>query len=215
MVEEEFMACRSSERAEKLKESPINLPAELQMSDRRDLDVAVFELIGVADRAEREGFVISFISKQETLSRDSDCRNKETENQRAKSEGRGFRIDELALDIWDALTDDERLSVPQWIETNFAQDWVVAIPDGNPKLPDAEDMLDAATVFFSSKKARVQRGSLVQLVRMQKSFINSASLASGEIFPCEFSRNLARRTIAATVEHRSTRRRIGAESIYR
>src|SRR5882724_248410 len=54
MVEEEFMACRSSERAEKLKESPINLPAELQMSDRRDLDVAVFELIGVADRAERE-----------------------------------------------------------------------------------------------------------------------------------------------------------------
>lgn len=64
MVEEEFMACRSSERAEKLKESPINLPAELQMSDRRDLDVAVFELIGVADHAERERLCDQLYSKQ-------------------------------------------------------------------------------------------------------------------------------------------------------
>jgi hypothetical protein len=54
MVEEEFMACRSSERAEKLKESPIKLPAELRMSDRRHLDLAVFELIGVTDAKERE-----------------------------------------------------------------------------------------------------------------------------------------------------------------
>jgi len=54
MVEDEFMACRSSERAEKLKESPIKLPAELRMNDRRGLDLAVFELIGVTDSKERE-----------------------------------------------------------------------------------------------------------------------------------------------------------------
>jgi hypothetical protein len=54
MVEEEFMACRSSERAGKLKESPISLPAELRMGDRRDLDLAVYELIGVPDSKERE-----------------------------------------------------------------------------------------------------------------------------------------------------------------
>jgi hypothetical protein len=54
MVEEEFMACRSPERAEKLKGSPIKLPAELRMDDRRDLDLAVFELIRVTDPKERE-----------------------------------------------------------------------------------------------------------------------------------------------------------------
>jgi hypothetical protein len=54
MVEEEFMACRSSERAEKSKELPISLPAELRMDDRRALDLAVFELIGVSDPKERD-----------------------------------------------------------------------------------------------------------------------------------------------------------------
>jgi hypothetical protein len=80
------------------------------------------------------------------------------QEQRATSQGRGLRIDDLALDVWDALTDDERLSIPEWIERNFAQDWPVTIPEGNPKLPDAEDMLDAATVFFSNAKgARATR----------------------------------------------------------
>ena len=69
-----------------------------------------------------------------------------------------MRIDELALDVWDALSEDERLSIPEWIASNFAHDWLVTIPDGNPKLPEAEDMLDAATVFFSSTKgARATR----------------------------------------------------------
>jgi methylase of polypeptide subunit release factors len=152
MVEEEFMGCRSSDRAEKLKELPINLPAELEMSDRRELDVAVFELIGVADRAERERLCDQLYFETAKHFREIRIVEIKKQEQRAKSEGRGFRIDELALDIWDALTDDERLSVPQWIESNFAQDWAVGIPDGNPKLPDAQDMLDATTVFFSSKK---------------------------------------------------------------
>jgi hypothetical protein len=50
MVEQELMECHSSERAQKLKDTPVSLPAELQMADRRALDLAVFELIGVADR---------------------------------------------------------------------------------------------------------------------------------------------------------------------
>ena len=152
MVEEEFMACRSSERAEKLKESPINLPAELRMSDRRDLDVAVFELIGVADHAERERLCDQLYFETAKHFREIRIVEIKKQEQRAKTEGRGFRIDELALDIWDALTDDERLSIPQWIESNFGHDWPVVMTDGNPKLPDAEDMLDATTVFFSSKK---------------------------------------------------------------
>lgn len=158
MVEEEFMTCRSSERAEKLNESPIVLPAELQMRDRQDLDLAVFELIGVTDSAEREKLCKELYVETARYLREIRIVEIKKQEQRAKSEGRGFRIEELAIDIWDALTDDERLSIPEWIESNFGQHWPLTIPDGNPKLPDAEDMLDAATVFFRNRKgARAAR----------------------------------------------------------
>jgi hypothetical protein len=158
MVEEEFMACRSSKRAEKLKETPINLPAELRMGDRRDLDLSVFELIGVTDQVEREKLCDDLYVETAKYLREIRTVEIKKQEQRTKSEGRGFRIDELALDVWDALTEYERVSIPEWIKSTFAQDWTVAIPDGNPKLPDAEDMLDATTVFFSNKKgARAAR----------------------------------------------------------
>jgi hypothetical protein len=173
MVEEEFMACRSSERAEKLKESPIKLPVELQMNDRRDLDLAVFELIGVTDAKERERLCDQLYLETAKHFREIRIVEIKKQEQRAKSQGRGLRIDELARDVWDALTKDERLSIREWIEGNFAHDWLVTIPDGNPKLPEAEDMLDAATVFFSTTKgARARRGSTVPRVHMRKWFIN-------------------------------------------
>ena len=152
------MCCRSSERAEKMKQSPISLPKELEMRDRRDLDLAVFELIGVTDAKERERLCDQLYFEAAKHFREIRIVEIKKQEQRAKSQGRGLRIDELALDVWDALTEDERLSIPEWIESNFAHNWLVTIPDGNPKLPDAEDMLDAATVFFSSTKgARATR----------------------------------------------------------
>jgi chaperonin cofactor prefoldin len=158
MVEELFMDCRSSERAEKLKELPISLPAELRMDDRRDVDLAVFELIGVSDAKEREKLCDQLYFETAKHFREIRIVEIKKQEQRAKSQGRGLRIDELALDVWDALAEDERLSIPEWIESNFPQDWLATIPDGNPKLPDAEDMLDAATVFFSNTKgARATR----------------------------------------------------------
>jgi methylase of polypeptide subunit release factors len=158
MVEEFFMDCRSSERAEKMKHSPITLPRELEMRDRRDLDLAVFELIGINDPKEREKLCDELYFETAKHFREIRIVEIKKQEQRAKSQGRGLRIDELALDVWDALTDDERLSILEWIESNFAQDWQVTIPEGNAKLPDAEDMLDAATVFFSNPKgARATR----------------------------------------------------------
>jgi hypothetical protein len=152
MVEEEFIACRSSERAAKLNELPIGAPAELRTLDRRDLDLAVFELIGVTDSDAREKLCDELYFEPAKHFREIRIVEIKKQEQRAKSEGRGFRIDELAVDIWDALTDHERLPIVDWVGSNFAHDWPVTIPDGNPKLPDFEDMLDAATVFFSSKK---------------------------------------------------------------
>ena len=152
MVEEDFMACRSSERAEKLAQLPITLPPELERSDRRDLDLAVFELIGVTDPAKREKLCDELYFETAKHFREIRVVEIKKQEQRAKSQGRGFRIDELTLDLWDALTDDERLSIQDWIERNFTKDWALTIPEGYPNLPDADDMLDATTVFFTNRK---------------------------------------------------------------
>ena len=46
LVEEQLMDCHTPERARKLAAGPLVLSDELQQSDRRDLDDAVFELLG-------------------------------------------------------------------------------------------------------------------------------------------------------------------------
>src|SRR5947207_14014873 len=127
------MGCRACERAEKPKEAAIHLPGELWMNGGRDLERSVFELSGVSDAKEREKLCDELYFETAKHFREIRIVEIRKQEQRAKSQGRGLRIDELALDVWDALTDDERLSILEWIGGNFAQDWLVTIPDGNPK----------------------------------------------------------------------------------
>jgi hypothetical protein len=54
LVEEELKACHSAERAAKLAAGPPSLPWELRQPDRRALDLAVLELLGVDSPTERE-----------------------------------------------------------------------------------------------------------------------------------------------------------------
>jgi hypothetical protein len=57
LIEEQLMDCHTPERARKLALGPLVLSYELQQEDRRDLDGAVFELLGVCDPEERAGLV--------------------------------------------------------------------------------------------------------------------------------------------------------------
>ena len=70
------------------------------------------------------------------------------QEQRAKSEGRAFRTDELAADLWDSLADDDKQPLADWLSAQVSNGEVHEIPDGHANLPDANDMLDANTVFF-------------------------------------------------------------------
>jgi methylase of polypeptide subunit release factors len=153
MVEEEFTACRSSERAEQMEKLPIVLPSELKMSDRRDLDLAVFELIGVTEPAEREKLCDELYFETAKHFRHTRVVEIKKQEQRAKTEGREFRIEELALDLWDALTEEEKVRLTDWLRQTFSPEWKAIIPEGRPHLPDAHDMLEATTVFFQLRKA--------------------------------------------------------------
>ncbi len=148
MVEEEFMACHSAERAKKLAEKPISLPTELLMPDRRALDLAVFELLGVTDAKERDAFCDELYRETAAHFRQIRVVEIQKQVQRAKNEGRAFRTDELAADLWDALTDDEKQPLAEWLAAQVSDGTTLEIPEGRASLPDATDMLDATTVFF-------------------------------------------------------------------
>ena len=153
MVEEEFMECHSAERAKKLAEKPISLPSELEMPDRRALDLAVFELLGVTDAKEREAMCDELYRETATHFRQIRVVEIQKQAQRASTEGREFRTDELAADLWDALSEDERLPLTEWITNEVTDGMPVSIPEGEASITDGMDMLDANAVFFQDQKA--------------------------------------------------------------
>jgi hypothetical protein len=153
MVEEEFMECHSSERIKKLAEKPIELPQELKMSDRRALDLAVFELLGVSTAAEREKLCDELYYETGNHFRQIRIVEVQKQEQRANAEGREFRTDELAADLWDSLPDEEKQPLAPWITSQLSGGTTVNIPEGNASLPDANDFLDPSTVFFRQSQA--------------------------------------------------------------
>ncbi|MCX8092075.1 MAG: hypothetical protein N3I86_14275, partial [Verrucomicrobiae bacterium] len=150
MVEEEFMECHSIVRARKLAQKPVSLPSELRQPDRRALDLAVFELLGVTSAREREALCDELYRETAGHFRQIRLVEIQKQEQRARAEGREFRTDELAADLWDALTEEERQPVAEWLAAQTAGRGGArfVIPEGRPHLPDASDFLDASTVFF-------------------------------------------------------------------
>lgn len=159
LVEEEFMECHSSERIKKLAEKPIGLPQELKMPDRRALDLAVFELLGVVDATEREKLCDELYYETAKHFRQIRIVEVQKQEQRAGGGERDFKTDELALDLWDSLSSADKQPLVQWIASQIVDGAAVSIPEGQPSLPDASDFLDANTVFFRQSgagKARAQ-----------------------------------------------------------
>jgi hypothetical protein len=148
MVEEKFMECHSSERIKKLAEKPVELPAELRMPDRRALDLAVFELLGVPTAAERKQLCDELYYETARHFRQIRIVEVQKQEQRARAEGREFRTDELAADLWDGLPGEYKQPLTQWIASQTTGATPVIIPEGKARLPDASDFLDASTVFF-------------------------------------------------------------------
>ena len=147
-VEQDFLECQRPERARKLAEKPIGLPIELTMPDRRALDLAVFELLGVTDAAEREKLCDALYHETSAHFRHNRILDIQKQEQRAQSEDREFRTEDLAADLWDSLPDEDKQPLPAWVAAQVTDRLLVNIPDGRASLPDANDFLDASTVFF-------------------------------------------------------------------
>jgi len=148
MVEEEFMDCRSAVRAKKLAEEPVKLPWELQQPDRRALDLAVLELLGVADAKEREKLCDELYHETAAHFRQIRVVEIQKQEQRAGADDREYQTDELVADLWDSLVPEEKQPLAEWFAAQAGGGKAQTIPEGQASLPDANDMLDASTVFF-------------------------------------------------------------------
>jgi hypothetical protein len=186
MVEEAFMECRSSERAAKLDKNPVTLPLELRMDDRRNLDLAVFELLGIEDVTERERVCDELYFEIAKHFRQSRIIEIQKQEQRAKTDGQGFRAEELAADLWDALEDDEKVPLVEWLSHRVTSGTYVTVPAGKAQLPEATDMFAANSVLFrrDSAKSEITQLELPSRSHAELIYILATNRIAGDIrFP--------------------------------
>lgn len=153
LVEEQLMECHSPERARRIAEGPIVLSDELNQPDRRDLDDAIFELLGVTQAGRRTKLVDRLDVETALHFRQIRVIELQKMEQRKKSATRKFSAEELAADLWDAAELEELTPLKEWIAKQPGVTAAAIIPDTSPAhLSGHAKMFDNATVYFGKDR---------------------------------------------------------------
>ncbi len=154
-VEEAFMECHSYERAQELALQPVELPQELMQEDRRELDDAVLELIGVSDASERSRLRDRLYV--ETAAHFRAIRVIETQKQEDRASGSERRLTaaDQAADVWDALQAADRTPLADWLRANAPAPVAdIDLPEERPCYLASGSMFDHETVYFGKNRER-------------------------------------------------------------
>ena len=156
LVEEQLMDCHSPERARSLAAGPSVLPDELRQPDRRELDDAVFEMLGVSDSGERSELIDRLYEATSQHFRDIRVVEIEKMDQRAKSEGTRLNVHDMAADLWDTVELNDSLSLVQWLTECPQADVWVDVPEERPVILLDNPLFPDHTVYFGrSRKEQV------------------------------------------------------------
>lgn len=199
LVEQSFLDCHTETQMRALQEQPLGLPIELQQADRKELDLAVFELLGVADPKRREKLVERLYAETSLYHRGQRIQDIQSSINRTKSKGmKGSGQLELALDAWQQLEPEWQIPLPRWLAENAFAAKTVELPDGDVRLPAVENFFEANTLFFGKKPgrahecaSRVEAELLYQISR--EGLRGPVSIPSGEA---------QARKLLAELEHR-------------
>lgn len=153
LVEQSLLECHSLERAKRIAEGPVLMPSELERADRRALDDAVFELLGVADPNRREKLVDRLYAETALHFRQIRVVEIQKMEQRRKSATRRFSAEELASDLWDAAELRDLTPLKEWIAKQPQATAAAIIPDASPAhLSGHAKMFDNETVYFGKDR---------------------------------------------------------------
>ena len=148
LVEEQLMDCHTPERARRIAGGPLVYSDELKQADRRELDDAVLELLGVSDAAERRRLVDRLYEATALHFRDIRVVEIEKMQQRARTSNRRFSVQDLAADIWDAAELEDATPLAEWIGQRPESNGLAIIPDERPARLSSDVMFSANIVHF-------------------------------------------------------------------
>jgi hypothetical protein len=187
-IEEQLMDCHTSERARKLAAGPLVLSHELQQRDRRNLDDAVFQLLGVSDPDERDELIGRLYEATAQHFRDIRVVEIEKMEQRAKGGGTRFRVEDLAADIWDAAELEDATPLAEWVGQQPESDSVATLPDERPAVISDDVMFSPNTVYFGKKREShtdcQSRGQAQLVVRLANLGVHGEVRLPADLGPC-------------------------------
>ena len=152
MIEEQLMDCHTPDRARRIAAGPLVLSQELQRADRRELDDAVFEMLGVADAHERAELIGRLYEETARHFREIRVVEIEKMEQRAKSENKRFSVQDLAADIWDAAALEDATPLAEWVGQRPESDSCASIPEERPIHLSNDVMFAPNTVYFGKER---------------------------------------------------------------
>jgi len=152
LVERELLECHTAEEVRRAADRPLALPEELCQKDRRELDDAVWEVLGVGDERRRRALTDRLYREVALHFRSIRVVEVQKMEQRRRTDGgSGVSTVSLAADAWAELGADWRMPLSEWLEQEGVGTRVVDIPEGRVRIAAEHDMFEANTVFFGSK----------------------------------------------------------------
>lgn len=153
-LEDALRDCHTTEEVLAADKLPLGIPSELRQNDRRELDDAVFEMLGVAD-AKRRGELINRlyeeITKHMRAIRVMEVQKMEQRRRGARS-GEVSQVD-LAADAWNELEPEWQQPLRDWLADHSNGCKTISLPEGRVRLPAAEHFFEATTLYFGSNPA--------------------------------------------------------------
>ena len=149
LVEEALLECHDSDSMRAILVSEPQLPKELRQPDRRELDLCVLEMIGVADARERETILEELYLETVKYYRYQRTQDIQAMENRAGAKARRFTPQDLAEGVWHSLPED--LTGPaliEWMHNTYQDVICVEIPEGKPEALGTSDMWNPTTVVF-------------------------------------------------------------------
>ena len=154
LLEPQLRDCTTTEDVLNAAELPLGLPEELERTDRRQLDDAVFELLGVSNPRRREDLVDRLYREMTLHTRAI----RVVEVQKMEQRRHGVSTQkisqlDLALDAWQQLEPEWQRPLSDWLTENAPHAKIVDLPEGTVRLPDAGNFFEATTIYFGQKPA--------------------------------------------------------------
>jgi len=153
LVEEALLECHSSEHLRNILAKPPMLPRELQQEDRRELDYAVLELMGVSNTRTRERLLEELYWETTFYYRYLRTQDIQSMENRAGGTQRKLTAVDIAASIWDSLEVAEQgPKLLDWLRERNVPLMVVHIPDGKAKALGRGHMFSSSGVDFAEGK---------------------------------------------------------------